>query len=113
MRPAERPMPPERIGSRTAKIGTIQHFRWLKNIVFATLILNLLDAIFTLVWISTGAATEANPIMAEVAHDPGLFVTIKLLLVGLGSLLLWRNRKRGGAVVGIFVVFLVYYFVLL
>ena len=114
MRPAERPLRPERIGSRTAKIGTIQHFRWLKNIVLATLVLNVLDAIFTVIWISSGLATEANPMMADVAHtDPGLFVTVKLLLVGLGSFLLWQQRKRPGAVIGIFIVFLAYYFVVL
>ncbi len=107
-------MPPERIGSATAKIGTIQHFRWLKNIVFATLILNVLDAVFTMVWLSTGAATEANPVLADIAeHDPGLFVTVKFLLVALGSLLLWMNRKRPVAVVGIFVAFLVYYGILI
>lgn len=114
MMPLERPMRPERIGSRTAKIGTIQHFRWLRNIVFAILILNVLDAVFTIIWISLGLATEANPFMAEVAHnDPGLFITVKFLLVGFGSFLLWRQRKRPGAVIGIFVVFLAYYFVLL
>lgn len=114
MRPAERPSPPERIGTQTQKIGTLQHFRWLKNIVLATLVLNLLDAVFTIIWISTGAATEANPVLAEVAHeDPGLFVTVKFLLVGLGSLLLWRNRKRPGAVVSVFIAFLAYYFLLL
>ena len=107
-------MPPERIGSRTAKIGTLQHFRWLRNIVFATLVLNVLDAAFTVAWISAGLATEANPVMADVAHnDPTLFVTVKFLLVGLGSLLLWQQRKRPGAVVGIFLVFLAYYFVVL
>jgi hypothetical protein len=106
-------MPRERIGSRTAKIGTLQHFLWLKYIVFATLILNVLDAVFTIIWISTGAATEGNPMMAEVVADPGLFVTVKLLLVGSGSVMLWRHRRRAGAVVGIFVVFLTYYFLLL
>jgi hypothetical protein len=113
MRPAERPMRPERIGSRTAKIGTLQHFRWLKNIVFATLILNVVDAVFTVIWISAGLATEANPMMTVVHDDPYLFVTVKLMLVGLGSYLLWQQRKRPGAVVGIFIVFLAYYFVVL
>ena len=114
MRPAERPLPPERLGSLTRKIGTLQHFRWLRGIVVATLIMNVLDAVFTVIWISTGAATEANPLLAEVAHnDPGLFVTVKFLLVGLGSILLWRQRKRKGAVIGLFVAFLTYYWILL
>ena len=107
-------MRPERIGSRTAKIGTLQHFRWLRNIVFAILILNVVDAVFTIIWISAGLATEANPIMADVAHsDPALFVSAKFMLVALGSFLLWRQRKRAGAVIGIFIVFLAYYFVVL
>jgi CHASE2 domain-containing sensor protein len=38
---------------------------------------------------------------------------VKLLLVSLGSLLLWRHRKRAGAVVAIFVAFMVYYLIVL
>ena len=46
-------------------------------------------------------------------NDPGLFLTVKFLLVGLGTLLLWRFRKERSAVIGIFGGFLAYYMVLL
>ena len=101
-------------GSITRRIGTVQHFRWLWGIVVTVLILNVLDAVLTFIWVYTGKAEEANPVLKElVQNDPGLFMAVKFLLVGLGSILLWRQRKRPIAVVAIFVGFLVYYFILL
>ena len=38
---------------------------------------------------------------------------VSLGLVSLGTVLLWRNRTRPLAVIGIFLAFLAYYFVLL
>ena len=97
-----------------SSIGTPQQFRWLLGIVKVMLTLNLLDAMFTLVWINAGLAREANPLLAEiVVNHPVLFVIVKLSLVALGSLLLWRYRSRPLAVVGIFVGFFVYYCLLL
>ncbi len=108
------PVPRERLGSVTRRIGTLQHFRWLRGIAIAIIVLNVFDAVLTLLWIRMGTATEANPILAELAHNnPALFLTVKFSLVGLGSLLLWRFRKRKSAVVAIFVGFLAYYFLLL
>lgn len=95
-------------------VGTAQHFRWLQGIVRAVLALNLADAVFTLVWIRGGLAAEANPLLRELAHrHPFVFVAAKTALVGLASLLLWRQRQRPLAVVCIFVAFLVYYGLLL
>jgi len=95
-------------------IGTREQFGWLLGIVKAVLALNLLDAIFTLVWINAGLAREANPLLAEIVRDqPVAFAVVKLGLVAAGSFLLWRFRSRPLAVVGIFVVFLVYYLLLL
>jgi hypothetical protein len=95
-------------------IGTPEQFRWLLGIVKVVLALNLLDAIFTLVWINAGLAREANPLLAEIVRDhPVAFAVVKLGLVAGGSFLLWRHRSRPLAVVGIFVVFLVYYLLLL
>ncbi|MFK7895884.1 MAG: DUF5658 family protein [Myxococcota bacterium] len=95
-------------------IGTAQHFRWLEGIVKATLLLNGIDAVLTLIWIQTGLATEANPVMADlVHHHPVTFVLAKVALVSLGSGLLWRLRTRPLAVIGIFAVFLAYYFLIL
>ena len=96
------------------RIGTSQHFRWLRGIVKGVLVLNLLDAVFTLLWVWAGLAKEANPLMRElVLHHPVAFAAIKLALVGLGSLLLWRWRDRPLAIVAIFVAFLAYYGLLL
>ena len=95
-------------------IGTPQHYRWLNGIVKALVVLNLLDAIFTLVWVRSGLALEANPLIDELVNDHALgFVLVKLGLVGLGSWLLWRRRRRPVAVIGIFAVFMAYYLVLL
>lgn len=78
------------------------------------LVLNLLDAIFTTLWVSAGLATEANPMMAELLRNrPLLFMLGKLVLVGGGSYLLWMRRRRPLAVVAIVVAFLCYYVVLL
>ena len=105
--PAERPSP-------TLSIGTREHFGWLESIVKGTLVLNLLDALFTLTWVGAGMASEANPLLHELVHrHPILFVTAKLALVGLGSLLLWRLRTSRFAVIAMFVAFLAYYALLL
>jgi hypothetical protein len=82
--------------------------------VKTVLILNLLDAIFTLVWVRWGFAREANPLIRSLVEEHAVgFVVVKLSLVSLGSLLLWRRRNHPEAVIGIFAAFLVYYLVLL
>ena len=102
---------PDRLSYR---LGTAAQFRWVKVVVQITLVLNAIDAVLTMFWITSGMATEGNPILKLLAHEhPIAFVSSKLGLVSLGSLLLWRLRKHGGAVVGIFLVFLVYYYLLL
>jgi hypothetical protein len=99
---------------RVLSIGTHEHFRWLEGIVKGTLVLNLLDACFTLAWVWAGLAREANPLLDELVHGhPIAFVGAKLGLVGLGSLLLWRLRGRPLAVIAMFVAFLTYYALLL
>lgn len=95
-------------------IGTDEHYRWLHGIVCVLLVLNLVDAVFTLLWVGAGLAREANPLFADlVRRQPVSFAAAKLVLVGLGSLLLWRLRHRPLAVISIFCSFLVYYAVLL
>jgi len=97
-----------------ARIGTPEHFRWLESIVKVMLALNLLDAIFTLVWVGAGLANEANPLLAELIRErPVVFTVTKLGLVGGGSWLLWQQRRRPLAVIGIFLAFLTYYLLLL
>lgn len=63
-------------------------------------VMNLLDGIFTLVWVLSGQATEANPLMALLidAH-PLLFIIFKIALVNLGAILLWRLYHRRFALI--------------
>ena len=97
-----------------SKVGTPKQFRWLHGIVKAIIVLNVLDAIFTLIWIQAGLADEANVLLQDlVSNHTILFMVVKLVLVSLGSFLLWRCRKQPLAVVGLFFVFLAYYYILL
>jgi len=99
---------------RRLPVGTAEHFGWLQGIVKAVLVLNLLDALFTLVWVRSGLAQEANPLIERLVDQHAVeFVLVKLGLVGLGSWLLWNRRQRPGAVIAIFAAFLAYYVVLL
>jgi hypothetical protein len=55
--------------------------------------LNLFDALATLLWVRLGLATEANPVMAQALDTgPGLFILAKVMLVTLAVGLLWRLR---------------------
>ena len=95
-------------------IGTPEHFRWLHGIVKAVLVLNLLDAVLTLFWVRAGLATEANTLIDElVTGHAVVFVSVKLVLVGMGSWLLWKRRESPLAVMSIFAAFMTYYLVLL
>ena len=94
-------------------LGTPLEFVWLRGLVKTILILNVIDAVMTVVWISDRAATEANPLLYQLPQThPVLFVLVKTSVVSGGSFLLWRHRDRPLAVVSIFVAFLAYYFLL-
>ena len=96
------------------QVGTPRQFAWLNGVVRAVIVLNLVDAVLTLLWVRAGLATEANPLLSSIVADHALlFVLGKLSLVSLGTLLLWRRRDHPLAVVGIFAAFVTYYWVLL
>ena len=96
------------------EVGTPEQYRWLRGIVATVLVLNLFDAVFTLLWVQAGHAREANPFLRQLIEaSPLAFVGVKLGLVGLGSSLLWLHRDRPLAVTAIFLAFLVYYTLLL
>ena len=96
------------------QIGKPIHFRWLHGVISAILILNLLDAVLTLWWYFSGAAMEANPFMDALLQKGALpFVAVKLGFVSGASYLLWRRRRHTLSVVGVFMLFLVYYTLLL
>ena len=112
--PASDPGVPDGSPAGGFEIGTPAQFEWLGTIVKTVVVLNLIDALMTLWWVRTGFATEANPLMREVLDDHAVaFVVCKLLLVSLGTLLLWWRRDRPLAVIGIFTIFLAYYGILL
>jgi len=70
----------------------------------AVVVLNLLDAIFTIIYTRTGLAIESNPLMDKVlVSSPVLFMIAKLGLVSLGVLLLWRLRHHRAARFGLVV----------
>lgn len=101
-------------GSVPVPIGTDEQFRWFEGILKAIVVMNLLDAVFTLAWIQSGLAIEANAFIRDLAHGDALgFMLAKIALVSLGALMLWRYRHRPLAVVATFGAFLAYYLVLL
>jgi hypothetical protein len=68
----------------------------------AILILNLGDAVFTLLYTGTGLATEGNPVMELFLDHSALgFMVFKLVLVSGGVFVLWRLRQRRAAVAGL------------
>jgi hypothetical protein len=74
----------------------------LKVVVASILVMNLVDAAFTIGWTSAGLATEANPLLDDVlARSPVLFMIAKLALVSLGIFLLFRLRRRRLALAGL------------
>jgi len=74
----------------------------LRLVVVALLLLNLLDAVFTLVWIEAGIAEEANLLLEGILSRSAVgFMLVKMALVSLGVALLWRHRDRRLAVAGL------------
>ena len=56
-------------------------------------LLNYVDALFTLVWVRLGIASEANPLMQTVVDNPPIFVLVKVVLVSLCCVLLYKYRE--------------------
>jgi len=96
------------------KVGKPHQFQWLKGIIVAVFLMNLADGMLTLYWMQAGLAVESNPLMAAlIAIDPALFMVVKMALIVMGTSLLWRFRFRASAVLGMFLVFFVYYGILI
>ena len=77
------------------------------------LVLNILDAVCTTAWVSTGLLTEGNPIMAAaMGAGFGPFVLGKVALVGLGIGLLYRLREEPMARIAFVPAALLYSFVM-
>ena len=94
--------------------GKSRPIGWLGGIILAVLVLNVTDAAFTLCWVESGVADEANPLLTDlVHHQPELFVVFKVTLVTLGLVLLWRLRRRRLAIAAVLIAFVVYCWVVL
>ena len=77
------------------------------------LVLNVLDALFTVGWVYSGVATEANPLMAgALGFGPGWFIASKVALVTLAVGLLWRRRDAAFARAALIPPALLYAFVM-
>lgn len=74
--------------SVTEVVDTLRPYRRnVSRVALAVGILNLLDALLTLIWITSGAAREGNPIMAALLDlSPVAFFCTK---VGFGSFGVW------------------------
>ena len=98
----------------TLPVGTPDQFQWLGVIAKWILVLNLVDGILTLVWVEFFGAGEANPLLSDLVHSSAvLFMGVKLTLVSLGTVFLWRYRDNPLAVASLFLAFFSYYWVLL
>ena len=77
---------------RFSALTTQQAFERALGLV---LVLNIIDAVLTSVWVVSGVATEGNPVMAAaMQYGFGPFVLGKVALVGLGVGLLYRYRTE-------------------
>lgn len=88
------------MSSHVANRLATRSLTWAAGLV---LVLNLLDAMWTLTYLEVGVADEANPLMARALHHgPVGFMLVKLALVSLSVLLLWRLRDRRSAVLALY-----------
>jgi hypothetical protein len=85
----------------------------MAELVLKTLVvLNIYDAISTLLWIELNLARELNPFMALLIEiNPILFVLIKTILVNTGVWLIWLNRESSLSKLATAPVFLLYFLV--
>lgn len=106
--------PPRTRGLFGIEILRADQHRFIAGLLAVTFLLNVFDGILTIYWITTEQAIEANPLMDHLLGiHPVVFMSIKTAVVGAGLGLLWRLRRYGMAIVGMFMLFMVYYFLLL
>jgi len=87
-----------------------KYLDWVENAIYALVIMNGIDAVLTITWVTFGLANEANPLMDGLLQThPVLFMAVKLSLVFLGLKLLWNYRKKRMVCYGTAVLLIVYY----
>jgi hypothetical protein len=86
---------------------------WFAAFIVALLIMNGVDGLMTIVWVTTARAVEINPLMALLLDiHPALFMGFKCTLVSLGAILLWRHRKNTLSVLSLATACAAYFIVL-
>jgi fatty acid desaturase len=89
-----------------------ERYKVYKTLIKALVLLNLYDAIFTSIWVISGLATEANPLMSLlIEQNVLLFIATKLTLVNLGIWIVWQNIGNLFARLSVFLSFAIYFFV--
>jgi hypothetical protein len=72
-------------------------------------ILSLIDALFTIYFIETEQAIEANLLMDFLySIHPVLFFIIKIFIVSIGLVIIWKLKYRMLSVLGIYFCFIFY-----
>ena len=70
----------------------VEKYTFLISLIF---ILSILDAAFTLAWIESGLAIEANPLLKVLLdHGNFAFLGTKILLTGLGCIFLLHTKDE-------------------
>jgi hypothetical protein len=65
----------------------------MKFLLSSIIVLCLLDAIFTILWLSTGLAIESNPFMGLLIDESHLlFVVVKMALTYMSVFILYKYR---------------------
>lgn len=80
----------------------------MKARLFIGVIGNLIDTIATLILYYNYGYTEANPIMAILLKTPWLFVCVKLLVMTIIAVWLWRNKDYKNAQAAAWIIAIVY-----
>lgn len=110
--PPRAPSSPGQPASSVTQRWRIVASRPVNVLLASLLVLNLFDAVLTLLWVTLELTTEENPFM-EVAlnRSPVLFMLVKMLLVSLAAVLINRGRHRRDVLWASWLIVAFYYFV--
>ncbi len=91
-----------------------ERYKAYRVLAKALVLLNLYDALFTSVWVLSGLATEANPLMNYlIDKNILLFIATKLTLVNFGIWIVWQNINNFFARLSICLSFTIYFLICL
>ena len=86
----------------------------MNSALFLVFVLNVADAIFTSFVVSSALAVEANPLMGAVLqYGIAPFVIVKLNVIFVSILVLWRYRHKKITQIGTGICLLTYIFLIL